>query len=312
MPVAPPPVRSRTAPPPGPRSRRTRGLVRFLVGTVVFAGVAAGGAAGVAALLARADAEPRAHRCAAALDGTDWYLEPDQAETAALLAGTALQRGLPARALTIGIATGLQESKLRNIDYGDRDSVGVFQQRPSQGWGTVEQIMDPVYSTGAFYDALVRVDGYQEMAVTEAAQAVQRSGFPDAYAQHEARARAWANAFYGYSPMAVTCTLPSPEGPAELDRFVERAGRDLGIAPVPTEGGVVLDADALVADPAHAERLGWALAHWSVTVAEPLGVVEVHHAGSVWRRDDGQWRPDEGEDAAAPMPGGLVRVVLAD
>src|SRR5665811_361774 len=114
-------------------------------------------------------------------------------------AGQALQRALPARALTIAIATGLQESKLRNLTQGDRDSVGIFQQRPSQGWGTVEQIMDPLFATTAFYDALVKVDGYQDLPITEAAQAVQRSGFPEAYGEHEAAARAWASAMYGYS-----------------------------------------------------------------------------------------------------------------
>ena len=119
---------------------------------------------------------------------------------------------LPARAVTLAIATGLQESKLVNIDYGDRDSVGLFQQRPSQGWGEIAQIMDPVYSTGAFYDALVRVDGYEDMEITVAAQAVQRSGFPDAYAQHEGRSRAWANALAGYAEGALTCAL-APAAP---------------------------------------------------------------------------------------------------
>src|SRR5690554_2582947 len=123
-------------------ARRRRAAVRVLVGATAFAVVVAGGAAAFAAYLRNLDAEPVVVRCAAQLEGTQWYLEPDQAETAALLSATSLRRGLPARATTIALATGLQESKLRNIDYGDRDSVGIFQQRPSQGWGTVEQIMD--------------------------------------------------------------------------------------------------------------------------------------------------------------------------
>ncbi len=188
-----------------------------------------GATTGVVALAAQPDAAPLVVRCAAALDGTSWYLDPDQADNAALLAATALRRGLPARAVTIALATALQESKLRNIDHGDRDSVGIFQQRPSQGWGTVEQMMDPVYATNAFYDALVKVPGYQDLPVTEAAQAVQRSAFPDAYAQHEARARAWASALTGYSPGAVTCTLRHGRRRVTADAVVARVARDLGI-----------------------------------------------------------------------------------
>ena len=96
---------------------------------------------------------------------------------------------------------------MRNIDYGDRDSVGLFQQRPSQGWGTVAQIMDPVYSTNAFYDVLVTVEGWEGQEITDAAQRVQRSAFPNAYAQHEGRGRAFASALSGYSTGALTCHL---------------------------------------------------------------------------------------------------------
>lgn len=99
------------------------------------------------------------------------------------------QRKLPARAKLVILATGFQESGIRNLTYGDRDSVGWLQQRPSSGWGTVAQIMDPAYGAGKFYDALVRVPGWQGMPVTVAAQAVQISAFPDAYAKWEASAR---------------------------------------------------------------------------------------------------------------------------
>jgi cell wall-associated NlpC family hydrolase len=91
--------------------------------------------------------------------------------------------GLPARAEVIAISTAMQESSLRNIAYGSADSLGLFQQRPSQGWGTPAQIMDPVTASRSFYDALARVPGWQTLAVTVAAQAVQRSGHPGAYAR---------------------------------------------------------------------------------------------------------------------------------
>ena len=112
----------------------------------------------------------------------------EQAENAALIASIAVRRGLPARATSIALATAFQESKLRNIDYGDRDSLGLFQQRPSQGWGTRKQILDPEYATNAFYDALVKVDGYQSMEITVAAQQVQRSAYPLAYRKNETAA----------------------------------------------------------------------------------------------------------------------------
>ena len=134
-------------------------------------------------------------------------LETEQAENAGLIAAIAVERGLPARAATIALATAYQESDLENLESGDRDSLGLFQQRPSQGWGSREQILDPVYATNAFYDELVEIDGYEDMEITEAAQLVQRSAFPEAYADHEADARVLASALTGNSPRAFSCTL---------------------------------------------------------------------------------------------------------
>ena len=94
------------------------------------------------------------------------------------------QLGLPQYAAVVAIATALQESSLENIDYGDRDSLGLFQQRPSQGWGTPTEIMSPVYAATKFYQALVKVPNWQTIPLTEAAQAVQKSAYPDAYATH--------------------------------------------------------------------------------------------------------------------------------
>ena len=103
-------------------------------------------------------------------------------QATAVIAAVAQRRGLPPRAVTIALATAIQESKLRNITYGDRDSVGLFQQRPSQGWGNREQILDPAYAANRFYDALVRIEGYEDMRITEIAQRVQRSAEPKASA----------------------------------------------------------------------------------------------------------------------------------
>lgn len=110
--------------------------------------------------------------------------KPDeQIPNAKTIQATGVAMHIPVRGQIVALATALQESGLRNINYGDRDSLGLFQQRPSQGWGTATQIMQPVYASTKFYEALQQVNGWQSMTVTQAAQAVQRSGFPDAYAK---------------------------------------------------------------------------------------------------------------------------------
>ena len=100
--------------------------------------------------------------------------------------------GMDERAAVVAIATALQESKLENLghlgDRNDHDSQGLFQQRPSSGWGTVEQITDVEYSTTAFLNGLKAVDGWQDMPLTQAAQTVQVSAYPDHYAQWETQA----------------------------------------------------------------------------------------------------------------------------
>ncbi|TCC33714.1 hypothetical protein [Kribbella sindirgiensis] len=120
-----------------------------------------------------------------------------QVAFAKIIDSVAVARGLPGRATLVALMTALQESGLENIDYGDRDSVGLFQQRPSAGWGTVQQILDPSYAAEAFFGGpnppsppgLVDIDDWPSMSFTEAAQAVQVSAFPDAYARHERTAR---------------------------------------------------------------------------------------------------------------------------
>ena len=173
--------------------------------------------------------------CTAVVADHEVEISGEQAENASLIAAIAIERGLPARAVSIALATAFQESKLINIDYGDRDSLGLFQQRPSQGWGTEEEILDPVYATNAFYDALVKIDGYENMEITEAAQQVQRSAFPSAYADHEEDARALASALTGYSPATFSCDLdggaPSGRrGPRRLRADRPRGRRTRGPA----------------------------------------------------------------------------------
>lgn len=116
-------------------------------------------------------------------------LSTEQVRNAAIIIQVGQERNVPPRGWVIAIATALQESDLRNLsDLGsrnDHDSLGLFQQRPSAGWGTPTQIMDPTYATGKFYAKLMTVQGWQTMSLTEAAQKVQRSAYPNAYAKHE-------------------------------------------------------------------------------------------------------------------------------
>ena len=113
------------------------------------------------------------------------------ANVKAIIAATK-KSGLDERAAVVAIATSLQESKLENLGHlgerNDHDSQGLFQQRPSSGWGTVEQITDPEYSTMAFLKGLKQVEGWKDMPLTEAAQTVQVSAYPDHYAQWEQQA----------------------------------------------------------------------------------------------------------------------------
>lgn len=118
-----------------------------------------------------------------------------------------LSLDVPRKGQIIALATAMQESRLRNLGYGDRDSLGLFQQRPSQGWGSAEQIRDPTYASEQFYKHLLKVDGWQQMTVAQAAQAVQKSGLPDAYAQWESLATALQS--------AIVKTFPGAGGDAD-------------------------------------------------------------------------------------------------
>lgn len=112
-------------------------------------------------------------------------LSEEQMANARVINDVGLKMGISEKGRIIAIATAMQESTLQNLNYGDRDSLGLFQQRPSCGWGSPEQVTDPQYAATKFYEGLLGVPGWESMSVTEAAQAVQRSAFPDAYAKWE-------------------------------------------------------------------------------------------------------------------------------
>jgi hypothetical protein len=242
------------------------------------------------------DRQPRrSEYCVARVGDTVAQVDVEQARWSSLMAALAQNRGLPPRATTIAIATAFQESKIRNIDYGDRDSVGLFQQRPSQGWGTVDEIMDPAYAIGRFYDGLEKVDGYTRKQITVAAQEVQRSAFPGAYAQHEDYARALSSALRGYSPAAFTCQL-NPVGGGNVRSVA--ADVDAAFGEIEHTSDEAQDELTFRFAGARADvrARGWALAHYLVANAEHLKVAAVSFDGRRWSAEDSPdgWVRDTG------------------
>ncbi|HUR74228.1 MAG TPA: hypothetical protein VMZ00_08120 [Sporichthya sp.] len=118
----------------------------------------------------------------------DEQFTSEMTRNARIIIDVSQRMGLPPRAAVIAIATALQESYLKNMSGGNMDSAGLFQQRPSAGWGSYSQVTDPVYSARKFYSVLLEVDGWRRMPLTEAAQDVQISAFGWAYARWEGMA----------------------------------------------------------------------------------------------------------------------------
>lgn len=276
-----------------------RGRLRRWVVLLLALAMVVGGISTAVAFLQRSETLI-SERCTAA--GSEAHeLATDQAANAALITAVAVRRGLPPRAASIALATAMQESKLRNINHGDQagpDSRGLFQQRPSQGWGTGEQVMDPYHASNAFYDALMKVPGYQSLEITEAAQRVQRSAYPAAYAKHEGMARSFASALTGQSGAGLDCTLRAPEAAGDLSVLQAELGAAFGAVPVSADGRtIVVEAG---------DTLAWAVAHWAVANAKALAITEVQTDGRGWSRTARNgW-----QDSAAPA--GQVRVTVAD
>ena len=213
----------------------------------------------------------------------DVPLDPGQARIAATIAGVARHRAMPVRAVTIAYAAALQESDLENLNYGDRDSVGVFQQRPSAGWGTRRQLLDPVYASGKFFSALAGVPHYRRLPVDRAAQAVQHSADGSAYSQYAVQGAAMAGGFSGHLPHAVWCwygakiTGRSRLGPAEAG-----LRRTFGELPFSHRS------DPAVQVRTHTPAAGWAVAAWLVTHATKFRLRQVTYQGFQWRAEHGR------------------------
>jgi len=251
--------------------------------------------------------------------GAVYKMDPEQLLNASIIADVAMRRALPERAVVIALATAQQESKLRNLDYGDADSLGLFQQRPSQGWGSPAQVMTPTYAAGKFYDELLKVPNWQSIPLTQAADAVQRSAFPDAYRDWEPRATALAAALAGTTNGQLTCRLAHTgttsllstatdalTGDLRTDLAVTSpvvAGVDTNHATVTVSGlGATGAGDDSAAKHRDATVAAWALAH-----AAPHGITSVTIGDREWRADRDGWH-----DAKNPAPvGSVVMTVMS-
>jgi hypothetical protein len=226
-------------------------------------------------------------------------LDADQAGIAATIAGVAARHKLPRQAVTIAYAAALQESQLQNLDYGDRDSVGVFQQRPSQGWGTTREIENPVYATTRFFAALVHVHDYTRIPVADAAQTVQHSGDGAAYGQWTAVAAQLAGYFTGSSPHGVSCWYqPPPKADLAgavrgLTQTFGAQGRRAVVARITTDRSVSREDGSVAVVPAERDA-AWTVAGWLVANAQAYGISQVWYAGYEWNAADGSmgWQRD--------------------
>jgi hypothetical protein len=219
-------------------------------------------------------------------------LSTEQAAIASTISGVAHERRLPVRAVTIAYATAWQESKLRNLDYGTLDSVGVFQQRPSEGWGTRKQLTDPVYAAGKFFAALAKVPGYRRLPVYQAAQDVQRSADGEAYQNYEGEADIMSGPFTGGAPHGVWCWYPrTKQTPPQLGKLRSELLHTFGQLDV---RDAATSSVVQVRHPA----AGWAVASWLVTHATAYGLTSVRYAGYQWNMTAGShgWT----RDASAP------------
>lgn len=270
-----------------------------------------------------------------AADQDEARLDAAQVSNARIVVSVASQLELPARAAVIAIATAMQESSLRNLPGGDRDSAGLFQQRPSQDWGSYAEVTDPVRASAVFYRRLMALPGWESLPLNVAAQAVQRSAHPAAYARWESFAGELVSRLSGGS-LTDTCATyePAVAGDPAGDLPAEQMGPD-GLTPrtrrvlvevVRTFGvteiggfcpggctsghiagsdhytGRAIDVMLLPLSDAN-RRLGDRIAGWLVANARTLAISYVIWRDQIWsaaRADEG-WRPYRHPSGAASV-----------
>jgi hypothetical protein len=205
---------------------------------------------------------------------SDYPMTPEQADNAATIAAVGGTLGMSDRAVEVALATALQESGLHNLPDGDRDSLGLFQQRPSQGWGSATQIADPVYASRAFYRRLAAQRDWAALDINDAAQRVQRSAVPDAYGQWEGQAQVLAAALTGAPGASLSCH-DLPLGPPQ-STLVTVAKEELGTAALSGR---------------HEDRRTRQIGNWLVAKAVRFGIDRVTADGRTWTASSGDWEP---------------------
>lgn len=255
--------------------QRRQRFRRWLVAVCLLAVL---GAVATVALQRRTPAAPDG--CTFAVGTASYSLDLAQAANAATITAVSVRRNLSDHAVSVALATALQESKLHNLSYGDRDSVGLFQQRPSQGWGPRARLMDPDFAATAFFSHLGQVPGWQTLSVADAAQAVQHSADGSAYGAWEPVARSLAEALTGEVGHGLACSYARPQSTSRgLSAALARAVGPAKVgAPVPI-------------------KTGWMTASWLVAQAAQYGIDTVTFDGQRWTRETGRWRPVPGAAA---------------
>jgi hypothetical protein len=263
---------------------------------LVSVAVVVGGLLAIRAALSH-HRQPGGPPCLATVGTASYPLDLEQATNATTIAAVGKRMGLPDHAVTIALAAALQESKMYNLPGGDLDSVGLFQQRPSQGWGTPSQIMNPIYAASTFYNHLAKVPGWQTMAVTEAAQSVQHSAAPDAYAGWEPEARMLAQVLTGETPAGLACRFQQS---ASGSSGSGSSGSSVSSGSSGTSGSAPSSALATamtqeLGSPATGVSVssarGWTVASWLVGHAQQYHIQSVVYAGQTWTPAQTAWKP---------------------
>lgn len=218
------------------------------------------------------------------------HLTAEQTANAATIAAVGIRDGMDEHAVQVAITTVMQESELINVDYGHDDSLGLFQQRPSMGWGTEEELLDPVYASFKFYEKLRRTDGWRDMRLAEAAQAVQVSAYPELYEKWEDEAVVIAAVLAGGQGSGLRCVSDRPEGAvAEAEALADAYAYHWGGSVSGVDGPVVTIAP-------EDDAAGWNRAAWAVSRAYDHGIASVEYGGLVWVPGEDGWEDPQAED----------------
>ncbi|MCW2495567.1 hypothetical protein [Jatrophihabitans sp.] len=253
---------------------------KVVLALAVVAAIGIGAVVGIRALFSVAKHNLAYSYC----DVGAYELDTGQTSVAAQMVGevSRFTPALPERAAVLVLAAALQESKLTNLASGDRDSVGVLQQRPSQGWGNpagnAASLRNVTEATREFLVKLVGIDGWQKLAVADAVQRVQISADGSLYGQYEDEAKTLADTLQGHTGPTLTCTIAKPTAVATAATVVTELRAQLPVN-TPTALGKTISVPGAA----------WQTASWFVANADRLGIDQVSYDGHTWSRQH-QWK----------------------